>query len=64
MGALAPRDGASRVGDVVGDLAQRELARRPSSMVGGVLWTEAELFEKLESKYGERVDLDPHDHEL
>ena len=34
------------------------------AMVGGVLWTEAELFEKLESKYGERVDLDPHDHEL
>ena len=29
-------------------------------VVGGALWSEAELFTKLEAKYGKRVDLDPH----
>ena len=28
-------------------------------MVGGVLWSEPELFAKLEAKYGARVDMDP-----
>ena len=31
--------------------------------VGGVLWTEMELFGKLEAKYGARVDLDPHEYD-
>ena len=32
--------------------------------VGGVLWTEMELFGKLEAKYGAKVDLDPQECEL
>jgi len=48
----------------VEDLVARVVGGPPSSvggvMVGGVLWSEQELFGKLEAKYKAKVDLDPH----
>ena len=48
----------------VNDLVARVVGGPPSQVdgvgvVGGVLWDEAELFRKLEAKYGKKVDLDP-----
>uniref|UniRef100_A0A7S3EVY2 Uncharacterized protein n=1 Tax=Haptolina ericina TaxID=156174 RepID=A0A7S3EVY2_9EUKA len=49
----------------VEDLVARVVGGPPTFVegvvVGGVLWTEQELFAKLEAKYGAKVDLDPHD---
>ena len=51
----------------VEDLVARVVGGPPTAVegsggtiVGGVLWSEAELFAKLEAKYGKRVALDPH----
>ena len=45
------------------DLVARVVGGPPSNVggvvVGGVLWTETELFAKLEAKYQAPVDLDP-----
>lgn len=48
----------------VEDLVARVVGGAPTAvegvgLVGGVLWSEAELFAKLEAKYGKKVDLDP-----
>ena len=48
----------------INDLVARVVGGPPSQVdgvgvVGGVLWDEAELFQKLEAKYGKKVDLDP-----
>ena len=47
----------------VENLVARVVGGAPSVVegvgVGGVLWTEAELFRKLEAKYGAKVELDP-----
>ena len=50
----------------VEDLVARVVGGPPTSvgggpMVGGTLWTEQELFQKLEAKYGVKVELDPHE---
>ena len=50
--------------DKADELVARVVGGPPTSVggtvVGGILWTEEELFEKLEAKYGAKVDLDPH----
>ena len=42
----------------------KSLARGLQLVVGdGAIWTEGELFQKLEARYGVRVDIDPHGHD-
>ena len=52
--------GVSRVETLVARVVGGAPSAVPGvGVVGGVFWTESELFAKLEAKYGAKVDLDP-----
>jgi hypothetical protein len=54
-------EGLHKVEDLVARVVGGAPTHAGGVVVGGVLWSEQELFAKLEAKYGAKVDLDPQE---